>query len=75
MSDRLPELLALLAEPDDLARSVVKSVDANTDGQRVTVGLFASAWEIYLGIRALLERVSLRRLACSGERCSTTPRC
>jgi hypothetical protein len=55
-AEHLSDLHALLAEPERLARSVAKNVELDTDGPKITVGLLASAWEIYSGIRLLLER-------------------
>jgi hypothetical protein len=54
--DQLLKLHSLLAEPDELARSLVSRVYAEHEGERIAVGLFASAWEVYRGIRVLLER-------------------
>jgi uncharacterized protein DUF5677 len=56
VTDRLPELHALLTEPDALASSLVSSVSADEEAQSLAVALLVSAWETYRGIRVLLER-------------------
>jgi hypothetical protein len=50
------ELHALLAQPDERLRSVVRRVEDLTPGQVAAWGLFVAAWEVYRAIRALLER-------------------
>lgn len=53
---RLPALHALLAEPDQRTRETVAELTELTYGKMMVLGLFVATWEVYRGIRVLLER-------------------
>jgi uncharacterized protein DUF5677 len=55
VNDQLAEFDGLLEEAETFAQTFVQNVRTEGNAQELTVALFASAWELYRGIRVLLR--------------------